>query len=101
MVYRELEPHGIWDDNLVLVRVVLILDEQFEGVGLLLGLLGNCASHIIITVAVPVGIGQYLVVAEEQVANGHIDDASTDVEHQLVVLHGHVRMQRIGWLDLA
>jgi hypothetical protein len=38
---------------------------------------------------------------EEQVANDRIDNAGTDVEHQLVVLHGHVPMQRIGRLDLA
>ncbi len=101
MVHRELEPHGIWDDNLVPVRVVLILDEQFEGIGLLLGLLGgllsDCAGHV----AVAVDVGQYLVVAEEQVTNDRIDDAGNGVEHQLVVLHGHVPMQRIGRLDLA
>jgi len=101
VVHRELEPHGIWDDNLVLIRVILILDEQFEGVGLLLGLLGDCTGHIVITVAIVVGVGQYLIVVEEQVANDRIDDAGTDVEHQLVVLHGHVPMQCIGRLDLA
>ncbi len=85
--------------------MVLILDEQFEGVGLLLGLLsgllGDCAGHVVVTIAVVVGVGQYFVVAEEQVANDRIDDAGTDVKHQLVVLHGHVPMQRIGRLDLA
>ncbi|CAK9866050.1 unnamed protein product [Sphagnum jensenii] len=78
VVHRELEPHGIWDDNLVPVKVVLILDEQFEGVGLLLGLLGgllgDCAGHVVIIVVVAVGVGQYLVVAEEQVANDRIDN---------------------------
>ncbi len=96
MVHRELEPHGIWDDNLVPVRVVLILHEQFEGVGLLLGRLGglldDCIGHVIVTVTVIIGGGQYLVITEEQVANDRIDDAGTNVEHQLVVLHGHVPM---------
>jgi len=105
VVHRKLEPHGIWDDNLVPVKVVLILDEQFEGVGLLLGLLssliGDCAGHVVITVAVAVDVGQYLVIAKEQVANHRIDDAGTDVEHQLVILHGHVSMQRIARLDLV
>ncbi len=101
MVHRELELHGIWDDNLVPVRVVLILNKQFEGVGLLRGLLGDCAGHVVVTIAVGVGVGQYLVIAEEQVANDCIDDAGIVVEHQLVVLHGHVPMQRSGRLDLA
>ncbi len=65
VVHRELELHGIWDDNLVPIRVVLILDEQFEGIGLLLGLFGDCAGHVIVTIAVAVGVGQYLVVVEE------------------------------------
>ncbi len=101
MVHRELKPHGIWDDNLVLIRFVLILDEQFEGVGLLLGLLGVCVGYVVVTVAVAIGVGQYLIVVEEQVANDRIDDAGIDVKHQLVILHGHMPMQRIGRLDLA
>jgi hypothetical protein len=48
--------------------------------------------HVIVIVTVTVGGGQYLVIAEEQVANDRIDDAGTNVEHQLVVLHGHVPM---------
>jgi hypothetical protein len=61
-----------------LVRVVLILDEQFEGVGLIFG---DCVGHVIIIIAVAVRVGQYLVIAEEQVANDRIGDAGTNVEH--------------------
>ncbi len=96
VVHRELKPHAIWDDNLVPIRVVLIFDDQFEGVGLLLGLLGNllgnCVGHVVVIIAFAIGVSQYLVVVEEQVANDHIDDAGIDVKHQLVVLHSHVSM---------
>jgi len=65
VVHRKLKPHGIWDDNLVPVMVVLILDEQFEGIGFLLLLFGDCVGHVVITIVVTVGVGQYLVVAEK------------------------------------
>jgi len=59
--HRELKLHGIWDDNVVPIRVVLILNEQFEGIGLLLGLLGgllgDCVGHIIIIIVVVDGVG--------------------------------------------
>ena len=89
VVHRKLEPHDVFDDDLVPIRIVPILDKQIQGVGLLVGLLGGLlgdrVGHVVVTVVVTVGVGKHLFVTKEQVANDCVDDTGVDVVVQRVV----------------
>ena len=95
-IHRKLEPHDVLDDDLVPIKIVLILEEQLQGLGLLIGLLGGLlddrVGHVVVTVVITVGVGKHFFVTKEQVANDRVDDADADVLGQRVVLQLHVAM---------
>jgi hypothetical protein len=83
MVNGQLESYDILDRGRVM-RLLLIIFEQFHRVPLLLhhlgGLLGFHADHVVISVAAKVV--HDLVVPEKQVADDRFDDAGLDGEGQ-------------------
>uniref|UniRef100_M4BX46 Uncharacterized protein n=1 Tax=Hyaloperonospora arabidopsidis (strain Emoy2) TaxID=559515 RepID=M4BX46_HYAAE len=82
VVHRKLEPHDVLDDDLVPIKIVLILEEQLQGLGLLIGLLGGLLDDRVGHVVVTVGVGKHLFVTKNQVANDFVDDAGADVVGQ-------------------